>query len=92
MIFESGYTFLVPLLWPVPLWVALSQTRLVSLPEKQCVLKTHHMVKEFVNGGRAVLETFIHSLINMINEFKFFLEHARRCSQNKKVQNLGFLS
>ena len=31
MIFESGYTLLVPLLWPVQLWVALSQTRLVSL-------------------------------------------------------------
>ena len=29
--FENWYTFLVPLLWPVPLWVALSQTRLVSL-------------------------------------------------------------
>ena len=31
MIFESGYTLLVPLLWPVQIWVALSQTRLVSL-------------------------------------------------------------
>merc|ERR1712115_159692 len=29
--FENWYTFLVPLLWPVPIWVALSQTRLVSL-------------------------------------------------------------
>ena len=48
------------------------------------------MVKEFVNGGRAVLETFIHSLINMINEFKFFLEHARRCSQNKKSAKFRF--
>ena len=31
MIFESGYTLLVPLLWPVQLWVALSNTRLVSI-------------------------------------------------------------
>ena len=31
MIFESGYTLLVPLLLPVQLWVALSNTRLVSL-------------------------------------------------------------
>ena len=31
--FESWYTLLVPLLWPVPLWVALSQTRLESLTD-----------------------------------------------------------
>jgi hypothetical protein len=35
VIFESGYTLLVPLLWPVQLWVALSNTRLGTTSKKK---------------------------------------------------------